>query len=145
MSYKIAVASSDEVQVDQTFGGALEYLIYDVSGEEVYTLAEKRLTGELDGCDSGCEGSGAGGCGGNGQNNPRVNLVADCRCVICKKIGFKAEKALQKKAVTCFAVTCQVTEALDKITTYFNKLDNHENLRGIARRNEERGDDESET
>ncbi|MGL6199611.1 MAG: NifB/NifX family molybdenum-iron cluster-binding protein [Lachnospiraceae bacterium] len=138
MSYKIAIASSDEVQVDLTFGGALEFLIYDVSDEGVYTLSEIRsVIDQSDGGCSGCGNPGAGGCGGNGEDSPRVNLLEDCRCIICKKIGFKAEKALQKKAVAGFAVDCSVTEALNKITMYFNKVDNHENLRGLQRRNYE--------
>lgn len=41
MSYKIAVASSDGIHIDETFGSAKEFLIYEVT-DEVYVKSEVR-------------------------------------------------------------------------------------------------------
>lgn len=55
-------------------------------------------------------------------------LLSDCRCVVCKKIGFQAQKQFEKKAISVFDVECEIKEALDKITFYYNKIDRHESL-----------------
>lgn len=161
MSYKIAVASGDGVNIDVSFGAAYGFDVYEVEGKE-YHLAEKReyvlpqgaapepideagnaagaqgaqgqgSCGTGNGCgssaSSGC-GTG-GGCGSAGGTFPKVQLISDCRCVICKKIGFNIQKQLEKLAITGFDVDCTVEEALAKITAYLDKIDHHQSLRGI--------------
>lgn len=163
MSYKIAVASSDGIQIDETFGSAEKFLIYEVE-DGVYRRLETRASDEkrtdrsgapqAPGCNpasgfqkkdgggegnachaengcgagSGC-GNGAGGCGGAGEASAKVELVSDCRCVVCKKIGFHIQKQLERKAISAFDVACPVEEALEKISYYFTRIDNHESLR----------------
>ncbi len=84
-----------------------------------------------DGSQGGCGGSGDGhgGCGGSDGALKKVELIADCRSLVCKKIGFQAQKQLEKKAIAGFDVECSVDEALTKIATYFDKIDNHVSLR----------------
>lgn len=89
-----------------------------------------------DGAQGGCGGNSGGGCGGpsNGCGGSsgaqrKVDLISDCRSLVCRKIGFQAQKQLEKKAIAGFDVDCSVDEALVKIATYFNKLDNHISLR----------------
>lgn len=143
MSYKIAVASSDGKNVDVSFGGAEQFLIYEVEEEKSYHLLEVRdwkpesmdgLTPDCKGVD--CRGEG-NGCGGAGSNIPKLSLVEDCRCLICKKIGFQVCKQLEKKAITAFDIDCDVEEALSKITLYFDRVDHHRTLRGISNGGEE--------
>lgn len=146
MSYKIAVASSDEKQINETFGEAKRFIIYNVT-DAGYRKLEERITsdfieskaGVLESCEKqpGCEngiGSECGtgsGCGGNNKVSAKVELLEDCRCIVCKKIGFHIQKQLERKAISTFDVNCSVEEALDKISFYFNRIDNHESLRGI--------------
>jgi hypothetical protein len=83
-----------------------------------------------DGAQGGCGGNGGhGGCGGSDGALKKVELIADCRSLVCKKIGFQAQKQLEKKAIAGFDVECSVDEALTKIATYFDKIDNHVSLR----------------
>ena len=146
MSYKIAVASSDGIQIDETFGSAKRFIIYEVT-DGIYRRLEERTFREeetenndvsaADGCNSpvsckkegGCAGGTGGGCGGAGAASAKVELVSDCRCVVCKKIGFHIQKQLERKAISAFDVACQVEEALEKISHYFTRMDNHESLR----------------
>ncbi|WP_099466609.1 NifB/NifX family molybdenum-iron cluster-binding protein [Konateibacter massiliensis] len=140
MSYKIAIASSDQININLHFGGAQEFLIYEVGESGTYSLLEIR--GEAEGtaescqevCNNGCEsGEKKGGCGKSSQSdNPKVLLIADCRCVICKKVGFHIQKQLEKRAITTFDVEGSIEEALQKVTFYFNRVDRHQTLRGIA-------------
>ncbi|MBQ9608397.1 MAG: hypothetical protein IJV15_03015 [Lachnospiraceae bacterium] len=164
MSYKIAVATSDEINVDETFGQAKRFIIYEAEGRSYKKLEERIVEddnqdavqdisdvgrGELAGCNpeavgcdvnSGCSteavgcGSGNGcgsgsGCAGGGANHAKLSLVLDCRALVCKKIGFSVQKQLEKKAISSFDVTCTVEEALDKITFYYDRMDNHRSLR----------------
>jgi len=151
MAYKIAIASSDGVNIDISFGSALKFYIYEVNGTQ-YQLAEQREyvspetaksedttaiafnNNELSGCGSGngC-GNGAssscgsgGGCGSAGGNFSKVELLSDCRCIVCKKIGFHVQKQLEKKTITGFDVNCSIEEALKKITVYLEKVDGHQ-------------------
>lgn len=139
MAYKIAVASSDGQQVDLHFGGAKVFTIYEVD-EDGYREVEKRevpkeeqetqQAGCQSGCASGCgQGNGSGhGCGG-GETSKTVELLSDCRCIVCLKIGHKILKQLERKAITAFDVGCSVEEALQKITAYYKKVDTHQSLR----------------
>ena len=147
MPYLIAVASSDEIHVDQSFGGAEGFYIYSVEGTE-YKKAEYRrfdssdidiqakAEKELSCQEKSCSDRQGGGCGngngcGLGGALPKVELIGDCRSLVCKKIGFQATKQLEKKHITSFDVECNIDEALSKIASYFNKIDNHQSLRKI--------------
>jgi hypothetical protein len=152
MSYKIAVASSDGTHIDETFGSAKEFLIYEVT-DETYVKSEVRAVEEVsnavdevsqpqkeaasqENCGnsgscgkSGCNSGLGGGCLGGGEVSGKVELISDCRCIVCKKIGFHIQKQLERKAITSFDVTCTVEEALQKITAYFHKVDTHQSFR----------------
>lgn len=136
MAYKIAVASSDGIHVDLKFGETKKFLIYQV-GDEI-SLIEERKVEEQDTNESSCSTAGCsnGGCGGNGGNGcngsssivNKVSLIADCRCIVCKKVGFMAQKQFEKKAISVFDVECEIEDALEKITFYYDKIDNHKSF-----------------
>lgn len=146
MSYKIAVASSDGLQIDETFGSAKSFIIYEVT-DGIYRKLEERVFHEEgtehdgisveDSCNSsdscktrgGCGSSIGGGCGGSKEASEKVEQISDCRCVVCKKIGFHIQKQLERKAISAFDVNVSVEEALEKISHYFTRMDNHESLR----------------
>ena len=145
MAYKIAVASSDGVNVDLHFGAAAEFLIYNVNDEGSFELLGKRkieekaaekdkgTEGASEGgqncgtknCGSGCGNGNGGGCGGADGPSARVEQICDVRAVVAAKIGFNVTKALEKKAISGFDVECPVQDALEKITKYFFSVDNH--------------------
>ena len=146
MSYKIAVASSDEINVDETFGQAERFIIYEADGKSYSKLEEREAIIEDEagdgsvtsleetGCNKNTSGCGSengcgsgGGCGGAVPE--KLKYLYDCRAVVCKKIGTQVQKQLEKKAISYFDVTCTVKEALDKITFYYNRIDNHISLR----------------
>lgn len=141
MTYKIAVGSSDGSNVDLKFGEVGEFLIYEVSeGKTAFietrkvgklasvTKGEKGRTCETSACDSqGCSGNGQG-CSGPLDIEDKISLISDCRCVVCKKVGFQAQKQFEKKAISVFDVACKVEDALEKITFYYGKMDKHESF-----------------
>lgn len=133
MPYKIAVATSDGVNIDRTFGSAECFTIYEVNDDH-FTFAEKRAFPEWqeispETCKNDCHSGCGNGCGNGGQHSGKVDLISDCRCVVCTKIGFPIRKQLEKLAVSVFDVNGSLDEALQKITSYYQKIDNHESLR----------------
>ncbi len=141
MSYKIAIASSDEIHIDETFGSAKSFHIFEIEDGK-YQKMEERFAkenkeelqcGELTiGCDANCPSLVGGGCTGGEGNSQKVELIADCRCVICKKIGFHMQKQLERKAIAIFDVDCTVIAALEKIIFYYDKIDKRQSLRGVG-------------
>ncbi len=137
MSYKIAVASSDGKNINETFGSAKSFIIYEVTDDEYIKSEERVFQSEItenlpDSCNSkGCRRSnGCGsGCVGHGEISEKVEIVSDCRAVVCKKIGFPIQKQLERKAISAFDVSCTIEEALSKITNYYSHIDRHESLR----------------
>ncbi len=144
MAYKIGVASLDSEHIDVSFGAARTFLIYEVKEDNSYSLSEKRVWEEtscreedsMHFCQDGRTKEGAcaslgSGCGGANGNIPKLALVEDCRCIVCKKIGFQVQKQLERKAITSFDVEGNIGEALIKIISYFDRVDNHRSLRGL--------------
>ncbi|OPX43076.1 dinitrogenase iron-molybdenum cofactor [Ruminiclostridium hungatei] len=141
MAYKIAIASSDEIHIDETFGAAKLFHIFEINDGK-YEKVEERFANENNqesqcgvsgGCSrEGCHSAVSSGCNGNEGNSKKVQLIADCRCVICKKIGFQIQKQLERKAITVFDVSCTVNQALEKILFYYGKIDKCQSLRGAG-------------
>lgn len=148
MGYKIAVASKDGIYIDQSFREAEEFLIIHVNENGDYDISEIRKSEEEDekekrterteqdagdtsgNCDRGC----GDGTGCRGPDSPKLGLITDCRCLVCTRAGFKIHKHLEKKAITVFEVDCRIEEAVEKIIGYFEKVDTHQSLRGIAKK-----------
>lgn len=144
MSYKIAIASTDGISVDRSFRNAKEFLIIEVDDDGRYEVAEIRQSADEQiseeetqfspSLQQDCGGAGCGrrnGCGGSGS--PKFLLVEDCRCLLCTQIGFKIQKQLERKAIGAFEVGCRIDEALEKIINYYDRVDRHQSLRGIAK------------
>ncbi len=159
MAYYIAVGSSNGENVDLKFGETDRFYIYRVE-EKTIALQEVRKVentssseaetlpqecgdpvpcgdaGKTSCSSSGCSGNGHG-CGGGEAVIGKVALIEDCRCVVCKKVGFQAQKQFERKAISVFDVDISVKDALDKITSYYFKIDNRQSLRSPVEKEEE--------
>ena len=131
MSYKIAVATSDGVNVDLHFGSTNVFSIYKAEGENFEFLESRRVINSDNDLQKGCNCGEGGGCGngssntcGGGEKSEAVELLSDCRAVVCAKIGRNILKQLELRAISTFDVSIPVNEALEKIVTYYNKVDN---------------------
>ena len=134
MSYKIAVATSDGLNVDLHFGSAPSFEIYEVEGLD-FQKVEKRDAPDLPeqkqfsnnaGCGTGCETGSNDGCNsgcGSSERSESVEMLSDCRSVVCKKIGRNILKQFERKAISVFDVELPIKEALSKIVSYYSKLD----------------------
>lgn len=113
MGYKIAVGSSDGVYIDEHFATALQFLIYEVDGDN-YEFIEKRVNEEL------CE------CSRYHENKfaPLIEKIKDCRVLLVGKIGYGAAAVLQENGIDSYGICESVDVALDKIVKYYGKLNN---------------------
>ena len=134
MAYKIAVASSDGKHTDLSFGEAQEFYIYEVEGSTFRFLEKRRPenvqeTGVSCGEHKGCGGS-VGECSGKDDHFTKVEQILDCRCLVCKTLGFQIRKILEKRAIAAFDVECEIDAAIKKIAAYLDKVDHHQPFRG---------------
>ncbi len=147
MSIKVAIASSDGLNVDLHFGQAKSFLIYELKGSK-FVFIEKREVPVLEnestssdaatelnfgggcggggfgcGSGSGCGGSG-GGCGGGatGPLAPAVELLLDCRSVVAAQIGQGMGRQFQRNAISVFDIELPISEALEKLAAYYLKF-----------------------
>lgn len=125
MSYRIAVASSDGVNVDLHFGEAEELCIYQVDGPCDYRLIERRKVNTPDAQEASC-----GGCGGPGA--ARADLIRDCRCIVAARIGTGARKILSGRGIGVFDVVMPLGTAVDRISGYYDLLDRHVGLKDFS-------------
>lgn len=140
MSYKIAAGSSNGINIDLKFAEVQEFFIYEVENTN-FKLMEKRKV-PSNGIEkekklnnkkpADCPGNGHG-CDGPTEAIAKVELISDCRAVLCTKIGFQAQKQFERKAISVFDVNCTIQEAISKIAKYYEKVDKHESLRGSAK------------
>ncbi len=147
MSIKVAIATSDGLNIDLHFGQAKAFLIYELKDSK-FELTEKRelpasenkptspeapspqdfgggCGGAVFGCGSGggCGGSG-GGCGGgaSGPLAPAVELLLDCRSVVAAQIGQGMRRQFERNAISVFDIELPIEEALNKLAAYYLKF-----------------------
>lgn len=110
MGYLVAIASSDGKVVNQHFGHAEEFLIIEVEGER-YHYIEKRSLG------AACH------LGEHNESSMEsvVAALADCKYVLCSKIGPGAERKLQERGVTAFQIPHFIDEAIKKLIEYTSR------------------------
>ena len=138
MSIKVAIASSDNLNVDLHFGQALQFLIFELRGDN-FELLEKRAspvnqnqdTEELN-AEAGCGGSGGGcgngsggGCcaGGGGALSPAVENLLDCKAIIAAQLGANVRRQFERNAISCFDIELPIEEALKKLAAYYKKIE----------------------
>jgi nitrogen fixation protein NifB len=104
MNVKIAVASSDGIQVDEHFGRARSFRIYRLQDEGYELLEERENTPP---------------CAGQAHDDDALaraaQLLSDCRGVVAVQIGPGAIDALITHRIMAFTLPGTVVEAFDAI------------------------------
>ena len=112
MSYKIAVASSDGKVINQHFGRATKFLVFQVD-ESGYKYLE------LIDADAFCN---------HGEHNENkllsaVDALKRCRAVIVSQIGSGAAEALGSVGIDPVEVHDFIENAIKKLSVYYSKID----------------------
>lgn len=137
MGIKVAIATSDGLNIDLHFGQAKSFLLYEFKNGK-FELSEKRevpvddsavvaLQGPQIETTFACPGGG-GGCGGSGGGAasgplaPAVELLLDCRAVVAAQIGQGMRRQLERNAISVFDIEIPVEDALKKLAAYYAKF-----------------------
>ncbi len=135
MGIKVAIATSDGLNIDLHFGQTKSFLLYEFKDGK-FELSEKRevpvdALRQAQGpqiettfaCPGG--GGGCGGCGGgaaSGPLAPAVELLLDCRAVVAAQIGQGMRRQLERNAISVFDIEIPVEDALKKLAAYYAKF-----------------------
>lgn len=106
--YKIAVATSDGIVVNQHFGRAMNFKIYGIRKDNTFKFCEERNVAPV------CEG-------GNHDENrmkERVEALADCKYVLVSRIGGGAASALEQKGIIPMELPGIINESIDRLIVY---------------------------
>ena len=106
--YKVAAASSDGIVVNQHFGRADTFYIYEAAGAGGYRFLETRKVTPV------CDG------GNHDEEKLRSNIeqFKDCRYLIASRIGGSAANRLEQFGVMPMELPGIMEESLDKVAIY---------------------------
>jgi predicted Fe-Mo cluster-binding NifX family protein len=107
---KVAVASENGAVVQEHFGRATQFLIYEIE-EEGCRLVEIRKNHPA--CGSAPEGDGEGHSEDRMQDS--IELVSDCRAVVVAQIGRAAVERLANRGVHAFVIPDFIDSALQRL------------------------------
>jgi nitrogen fixation protein NifX len=93
---KIAFATTDGTKVDEHFGRAGMFAVYDM-GQEGYELVEMRKF--ADGIDTAVTGTRDGGEAHEDAVQAKVDRLADCKIIFLTEIGGPSAARLVKKGI----------------------------------------------
>jgi len=93
MEYRIAIASSNGESVDQHFGQAENFLVYEVTNNGINFIEDR----EVKAASNGKEHSDIG-------LNRVADTLHDCKAVFVLKIGMKASRYLYQRGLKSFEV-----------------------------------------
>jgi nitrogen fixation protein NifX len=101
MSYRIAIASSNGESVNQPFGQAENFLVYEIGDEEVHFIEDRAVYRDFE-----KEAH-------SDENQERVlALLKDCSAVFVLKIGMKSSRYLYEHGIKTFEVHFPVDHIL---------------------------------
>ena len=111
-AYRVALASTDNRNVDQHFGRAESFLIVDVDDSGAYEEVEQRFVVPI--------------CNGGSHNSDKmkrgVEALLDCNFVLAARIGPGAVDELSQHGIAAFEMPGTVGDALKKLDGYLNLL-----------------------
>ncbi|OPY58379.1 MAG: FeMo cofactor biosynthesis protein NifB [Pelotomaculum sp. PtaU1.Bin035] len=112
MSYKVAVASSDGKFVNQHFGRASQFLIFEIKDDGGFFFLV--LRDNTPPCDGGAHNS--------DLLARTVDLISDCRVVLVSQIGPGAIDALLSRGIQPHVIPDFIEDALKRLIPYEGAL-----------------------
>ena len=106
-NYKIAVATSDGIVVNQHFGHANQFYIYEVQDKN-FIRTEIRHT------EPACVSK------EHDENavTKNLNLIKDCKYLLVSRIGIYAQQQAENLGITPFELPLMVEDALKKAVSF---------------------------
>lgn len=106
MSVKVAVASSDGKYVNQHFGKAQNFLIFEVKEDGLYEFIEVRET--------------AARCGGSDELKKKtLDMLSDCKLLLVTQIGPGAINKLIAQGTKPLVMPMFIEDALKELSALY--------------------------
>lgn len=107
--WRVAVASLDGKVINEHFGRARTFYIFDISRDGTWRFGEERPVTPL------CSG---------GEHTEQglldiISKLTDCTAVLVARIGMVARRALELSHISVFEHPDTIEDALNKLTRYF--------------------------
>lgn len=106
--YKIAVASSDGIVVNQHFGRANQFMIYGLKEDNTPHYIETRNVNPV------CEG----GTHDDNKLSDNIKLFSDCKYILISRIGQGASYMLERNGITPMELPGIIEESIEKLVVY---------------------------
>lgn len=105
MKYRIGIATTDGLVVNQHFGRAESFLIADVDETEKINVIEQRFLQPI------CEG------GDHDDNRLLANVekLSDCNYILVSRIGPGASALLSQKGIAAYEIPGVIEDAVKKL------------------------------
>ena len=106
--YKVAVASSDGIVINQHFGRADTFYIYEVTETGKYRLLETRIIAPV------CNG-------GNHDDNglwDNVSKFKDCKYILASRIGMGAANAMEQSGIIPMELPGIIGNSIGRLIAY---------------------------
>lgn len=107
-TYKIAVASSDGIVVNQHFGRADRFFICEVTDDGGYSFIETRTVTPV------CN------CGNHDDKHLTENLlkIQDCKYLLVSKIGIGASMRAEQLGITPMEIPDMIEKSIQKVISF---------------------------
>lgn len=106
--YKIAVASSDGIVVNNHFGRAREFYIYQVDSDEQINLLEKRSVTPI------CDGDNHD----DGKLQKNLQKFKDCQYLLVSRIGDGAAREAENFGIESYEIPGMIEESIKQLIKY---------------------------
>src|SRR3990167_6812578 len=104
---KVAVASSDGRIINQHFGHAERFLIYEVDGDQINFVEERKV-------EKYCSSD-----EGHRYDRDRFEMffdaIKDCSILLVTRIGTRLEKEFGKRGIKVFMIYDRIEEGIKKV------------------------------
>lgn len=105
---RVAVASSNGRLVDQHFGHAQKFLVYDAAPRGLRFIEARQVRKY---CGDSC-GDYFDDSSGEEEHRGPTSVLADCRVVLCRRIGYPAAAALARQGIQAVETTGTVEDSV---------------------------------
>jgi len=108
--YSVAVASTGGTYVDEHFGRASRFLVFDITEDENIVLKEERNFTPACSCMRGFHDDDA--------LYDNASAFGDCRCLIASRIGPGALRILSEYGIEGYELPGKIEEAVHRMVQY---------------------------
>lgn len=109
MGYRVAVASTDGLVVNEHFGRATSFYIIEVKEDDLeFSCIERRTVTRV------CEG----GDHEEEALEKAIERLKDCQYVVVSKIGYRAQEALAMAGIEAYEIPGLIKQSIKKLVAY---------------------------